>query len=104
MTRKIPWIGTSWKMNKLRADAVEYANTLGTSPIAATESAQPFVIPPFPYIAEVTDILKKTRVRTGAQDMHWKDHGPWTGEVSAPMVRDCGASIVELGHSERRTF
>ena len=104
MMPKVPWIGTSWKMNKLRADAVEYANTLGTSPIAATESAQPFVIPPFPYIAEVADILKKTCVRTGAQDMHWKDHGPWTGEVSAPMVRDCGASIVELGHSERRTF
>ncbi|MGB9143598.1 MAG: triose-phosphate isomerase [Aestuariivirga sp.] len=104
MPPKVPWIGTSWKMNKLRADAVEFVNTLKASPIAATESAQPFVIPPFPYIAEVADILKNTRVKIGAQDMHWDDQGPWTGEVSAPMVKDCGASMVELGHSERRTF
>jgi triosephosphate isomerase len=66
--------------------------------------AQPFVIPPFPYIAEVADILKDTRVKIGAQNMHWDDQGPWTGEISAPMVKDCGATMVELGHSERRTF
>ena len=104
MTPKVPWIGTSWKMNKLRADALEFANTLKASPIAATESAQLFVIPPFPYIAEVSRILNETHVKTGAQDMHWEDQGPWTGEVSASMVKDCGASMVELGHSERRTF
>lgn len=104
MRPKVPWIGTSWKMNKLRADAVEFANTLKASPIAATESAQLFVIPPFPYIAEVSRILNETRVKIGAQDMHWDDQGPWTGEVSAPMVKDCGAAMVELGHSERRTF
>ena len=35
--------------------------------------------------------------------MHWDDEGAWTGEVSAPMLRFCGARLVELGHSERRT-
>ena len=34
--------------------------------------------------------------------MHWADDGPWTGEVSAPMLVDCGLDLVELGHSERR--
>ena len=53
MTQKIPWIGTGWKMNKLRADAVAFANTLKASAIANTASAQTFVLPPFPYIAEV---------------------------------------------------
>ena len=99
MARKIPWIGTSWKMNKLRSDARAFAETLKASPAANAEFAQPFIIPPFPYIAEVAD-----KVKIGAQNMHWDDQGAWTGEVSPPMVKDCGAAIVELGHSERRTF
>lgn len=104
MARKIPWIGTSWKMNKLRKDAHDFAKTLLASPTVKTEAAQLFVIPPFPYIADVAEILGKTRVRIGAQNMHWADQGAWTGEVSPLMVKDCGATIVELGHSERRTF
>ena len=104
MNRKIPWIGTGWKMNKLRADAVGFASTLKGSTIASTLSARTFVLPPFPYIAEVADILKDTQVKVGAQNMHWEEQGAWTGEISAAMVKDCGATMVELGHSERRTF
>ncbi|WP_196503253.1 triose-phosphate isomerase [Aestuariivirga litoralis] len=102
MARKIPWIGTSWKMNKLRADAQSFARTLAASPVAQATNCQPFVIPPFPYIAEVAQLLSGTKVKIGAQNMHWADQGAWTGEVSAPMVKDCGATLVELGHSERR--
>jgi L-erythrulose 1-phosphate isomerase len=102
--KKFPWIGTSWKMNKLRADAVAFADALAASPVATTTNCQPFIIPPFPYIAEVAARLKDTRVKIGAQNMHWDDKGAWTGEVSPAMVRDCGATLVELGHSERRTF
>jgi L-erythrulose 1-phosphate isomerase len=104
MTNKIPWIGTSWKMNKLRDDAQEFAKMLRASSVGSTRAAQPFVIPPFPYIAEVADILKNTSVKIGAQNMHWSDSGAWTGEISAPMIKDCGATLVELGHSERRMF
>jgi triosephosphate isomerase len=104
MAQKIPWIGTGWKMNKLRADALGFATTLRDSAIANTPLAQTFVLPPFPYIAEVADILKGTRVKVGAQNMHWEEQGPWSGEISAPMVKDCGATMVELGHSERRSF
>jgi L-erythrulose 1-phosphate isomerase len=98
------WIGTSWKMNKLRGDAVGFANALISAGITAHPRIQPFVIPPFPYIAEVAEILKSTRVLVGAQNMHWAAQGAWTGEVSALMVKDCGATLVEIGHSERRTF
>lgn len=104
MKKKIPWIGTSWKMNKVRGEAQEFAKTLNSSTVASALGAQPFVIPPFPYIAEVADILKNTRVQIGAQNMHWDDHGAWTGEVSASMLKDCGATMVELGHSERRSY
>jgi L-erythrulose 1-phosphate isomerase len=103
MTKKVPWIGTSWKMNKLRADARAFAETLKTSFAAKTKSAQPFVIPPFPYIADVAGTLTGTRVKIGAQNMHWDDKGAWTGEISPLMIKDCGATLVEIGHSERRT-
>jgi L-erythrulose 1-phosphate isomerase len=104
MVKNIPWIGTSWKMNKTRSEAQAFAQGLAASQATKDPRLQPFVIPPFPYIAEVTDILAGTRVKTGAQNMHWDDKGAWTGEISPLMVKDCGASLVELGHSERRSF
>jgi len=99
---KTPWIGTSWKMNKTRAEARDFALALAGSPVARTEKAQLFVIPPFTAIADVAHILSPTRVRVGAQNMHWADAGAWTGEISPAMIRDVGARIVEIGHSERR--
>lgn len=101
---KKTWIGTSWKMNKIRRDAESFSVELKQSSVISSELVQPFVIPPFPYIDTVAEILSGTQVKVGAQNMHWDEQGAWTGEVSAPMVVDCGASMVELGHSERRTF
>jgi len=102
MKKKHPWIGTSWKMNKLSAEAADYALRLAQAPPETFENAQVFVIPPFPYIRDVAHILSRTPALVGGQNMHWSDHGAWTGEISAPMLKDCGASIVEIGHSERR--
>ena len=99
---RIPWIGTSWKMNTLGSEARDFATTLKASPYANAGHAQLFIIPAFPYIADVAHILAGTKVMVGAQNMHWEDKGAWTGEVSAPMIKDCGATLVEIGHSERR--
>jgi L-erythrulose 1-phosphate isomerase len=99
-----PWIGTSWKMNKTRASAIAFATALKSSHFANATNIQPFVIPPFPYIAAVADALTGTKIKVGAQNMHWADLGAWTGEVSPLMVKDCGATLVEIGHSERRTY
>lgn len=104
MSHKIPWIGTSWKMNKTRGDAIAFASALKASHFANASSVQLFVIPPFPYIAEVAKILADTRIKVGAQNMHWADSGAWTGEISPLMLKDCGATMVEIGHSERRTY
>ena len=102
MNARKPWIGTSWKMNKTRIEALAFARELkGASPVDLAR-VHAFVMPPFPYIADVAEVLRGTSVRVGAQNMHWADHGAWTGEISAPMLRDCGASLVEIGHSERR--
>ena len=103
MPKKTPWIGTSWKMNKTRAEARDFANVLASSPVAKTDAAKLFVIPPFTAIGEVAELLASTAVRVGAQNMHWAPAGAWTGEISAAMLLDVGASLVEIGHSERRT-
>jgi L-erythrulose 1-phosphate isomerase len=97
------WIGTSWKMNKTRDEARAFATTLAAAPIIRDARVQPFVIPPFTSISDVADLLATTRVRVGAQNMHWADAGAWTGEISPLMIKDAGATLVELGHSERRT-
>ena len=103
MAKGTLWIGTSWKMNKTRVEARAFAEALKVAQIIHNPAVQPFVIPPFPSIADVADILRGSRVIVGAQNMHWDDRGAWTGEVSPLMIRDCGATLVELGHSERRT-
>ena len=98
------WIGTSWKMNKTLTEAEHFATALKQSSESASENVQPFVIPPFTALREVKRILADTRVKVGAQNMHWAESGAWTGEISPTMLTDCGADIVELGHSERREF
>lgn len=98
------WIGTSWKMNKTLAEAAAFAKGLRQVGTAPAPHIQRFVIPPFTAVREVTAILAGTPVKTGVQNMHWADSGPWTGEISPLMVADCGAELVELGHSERREF
>jgi L-erythrulose 1-phosphate isomerase len=102
VTQSIPFIGTSWKMNKVRAEARAFCSGLAGSVLSQSVRVQLFVIPPFPYITETASLLAGTRVLTGAQNMHWDDSGAWTGEVSPLMLKDCGAQIVEIGHSERR--
>jgi triosephosphate isomerase len=95
------WIGTSWKMNKLLAEANSFAARLREVP--APPGVQRFLIPAFPAIRTVAEALgPDTDVIVGAQNAHWEDAGAWTGEVSVPQVQDAGATLVELGHSERR--
>jgi L-erythrulose 1-phosphate isomerase len=104
MMAKTPWIGTSWKMNKTRAEAQAFSRTLAGSSVARSDTARLFVIPPFTSIAMAAEYLAGTKVRVGAQNMHWAEGGAWTGEISAAMIKDVGATMVELGHSERREF
>jgi len=99
---KTLWIGTSWKMNKLRAEARSFARGLAQSDLAHGGAAELFVIPPFTAVADVVDALAGTKVRVGVQNLHWAENGPWTGEISAAMAADCGATLAEIGHSERR--
>lgn len=97
------WIGTSWKMNKTRAEARDFARALASAEDGG-QDIQRFVIPSFTAIANVAEILRGSSVLVGAQNMHWAEAGAWTGEVSASQIAECGAQMVELGHSERRHY
>ncbi|KQZ76688.1 triosephosphate isomerase [Sphingopyxis sp. Root214] len=96
------WIGTSWKMNKDLAQSLDFADRLATSGVTVAAQIKPFVIPPYTVLRDVAARLEGSGVHVGAQNMHWADAGAWTGEISAPMLNDCGVTLVELGHAERR--
>jgi triosephosphate isomerase len=57
---------------------------------------------PFTALAPVQQVLRGTPIEVAGQNCHWQDSGAFTGEVSAPMLRDVGCDSVILGHSERR--
>lgn len=61
-----------------------------------------FVMPAFPCLAPVVEMYRGTPIEVGAQNLHFEDRGPFTGEVSAGMLAELGCSLVEVGHSERR--
>jgi triosephosphate isomerase len=95
------WVGTSWKMNKTLAEADRFIDQLVTFPILS--GIQPFVLPPHTALARVRDRLPAdSPVLLGAQNAHWAGEGAWTGEISMRMAKDAGATLIEIGHSERR--
>jgi triosephosphate isomerase len=98
-----PIVAGNWKMHKTAAEAVAFVDTF--LPLTATLREVEIVLaPPFTAIAAVSQRLRGTRVRLGAQTMHWDLEGPFTGEVSAPMLLEFGVTYVVLGHSERRAY
>jgi triosephosphate isomerase (TIM) len=61
-----------------------------------------FVLPSFPALVPAGQALAGSPVQLGAQNLHWEDRGPFTGEVSGPQLREAGCRYVEVGHAERR--
>jgi triosephosphate isomerase len=91
-------IAGNWKMNGLRAEAAAIVAPLAASAVAC----ELLVCPPATLITAVADILAGSAVAVGGQDCHARPSGAHTGDLSAAMLRDAGATWVILGHSERR--
>jgi triosephosphate isomerase (TIM) len=101
-----PLIAGNWKMNGLRASSVEFEAMLaGASEVA--DRADLLVCPPATLIAAFAEMARGSRISSktlaiGAQDCHPEASGAHTGDISAEMLADAGASAVIVGHSERR--
>jgi len=97
-----PLIAGNWKMNGLKSSMVEFEAMLaGASAVAA--KADLLVCPPATLIAAFADKVRGAKaISVGAQDCHPKASGAHTGDLSAEMLADAGASAIIVGHSERR--
>ncbi len=98
------FIGTSFKMNKTRAEVRAYADALWNAALPTPPEAQIFVIPPFTAIETFASAVEGLTIIYGAQNCGPAEAGAFTGEVSAAMLKDLGCTLVELGHSERRAM
>src|SRR6266566_848166 len=100
MRKKI--VAANWKMNMLQAEAAEFVKDVLLE-IGDMSAVEVVIVPPFTAIARVVESLDKAQnIKVGAQNMHWEPNGPFTGEISAALLRDLLVRYVVLGHSERR--
>jgi triosephosphate isomerase (TIM) len=96
-------IAGNWKMNGLTAQASAIAGPLrAAAEDPAGLACDLLVCPPFIQLLPVAHMLAGSSVAVGGQDCHTAAQGAHTGDISAPMLRDAGATWVILGHSERR--
>src|SRR3954469_17155923 len=95
-----PLVAGNWKMNGLKPAAAE----LGKIVHGATElpNADLLVCPPATLVMMFASAAHGSKVAIGAQDCHAEPSGAFTGDISAEMLADAGASAVIVGHSERR--
>jgi triosephosphate isomerase len=98
-----PLIAGNWKMNGLSA-AIDEANALAEALSQSPAHADVAICPPATLIAKLAWALQDSVIAVGGQDCHAKESGAYTGDISAAMLADAGATLVILGHSERRAY
>jgi triosephosphate isomerase len=102
MTKAIrPLIAGNWKMNGLKASIGEL-DAMISGATTVTAKADLLVCPPATLVAAFAERARNTPLAIGAQDCHPKPSGAHTGDISAEMLADSGASAIIVGHSERR--
>ena len=103
MDLRRPLIAGNWKMFKTGPEAVETTDRL-VKLLSTTIDVDVMIAPPFTALALVSDMLKKTPISLGAQNLFWQAEGAYTGEISASMLVSAGCRYVIVGHSERRQY
>lgn len=103
MTQPRPLVAGNWKMNGVEASLAETASLLERLNAAPGLPADVMVCPPATLLARMAAQLQGSAILVGGQDCHASASGAHTGDISADMIKDAGASAVIVGHSERRT-
>ena len=96
-----PLIAGNWKMNGLRASAAEFGQ-IAQGSAELWRNVDLLICPPAPLIFTFAAVALGSRLQVGGQDCHPKPSGAHTGDISAEMLADAGATHVIVGHSERR--
>ncbi len=100
VTVRVPLVAGNWKMNKTPSETEAFLASF--LPLVSQAKLEVLLIPAFPSLDRAGRILRGTKIRLGAQDLHVEPRGAFTGAVSAEMLVDCGCRYVLVGHSERR--
>lgn len=92
----------NWKMHLTDAEGVTLAQSVAETASGLGAGVQVGISPPFPYLQSIGETISGSGVLLGGQDCHYQSQGAYTGDVSAPMLVDCGCDFTLVGHSERR--
>ena len=101
MARK-PFIAGNWKMNMTVAEGTKLITEL--KPLIKEAKCDLALCVPAILIPAMVKAAKGSKIKIGAQNVHWAQSGAYTGEISADMLKDYGVKYVIIGHSERRQY
>jgi len=96
-------IAGNWKMNMTPAETKKFITELAPM-VAGLDKCDIVLCVPFVDLAVAIEAARGTNIRIGAQNVHFKDNGAYTGEISAAMLTEIGTEYVIVGHSERRQY
>ena len=96
-------IAGNWKMNMTPAEAAAFIRELAPM-VEGKDKCDIVLCVPFVDIATAVEAAKGTNIKIGAQNVHFKESGAYTGEISAAMLKETGVDYVIVGHSERRQY
>ena len=95
-------IAGNWKMNKNRAEAKALITEL--LPLVKQADCEVVICTPYTNLETALALTEGSLVKVGAENCHWAESGAFTGEISAPMLKELGVQYVIIGHSERRQY
>jgi triosephosphate isomerase len=98
-------VQSNWKMNKTFEDGLDYLSAIRSVESRFIGAVELVLCVPFTLLKTLADAAGGIScISMGAQNVHWEDKGAFTGEISAPMLKDAGARYCVVGHSERREY
>ena len=97
-------IAGNWKMHKTQAESLEFLQVFKSEVEDTDEKREIVLCAPFTALGEISKSLHGSRIRLGAQNVHWEDSGAYTGEITGAMLTEIGVDYAIVGHSERRQY
>lgn len=101
---RVPLIAGNWKMNNTIEESLDLAKSLAEFSKNFNKDREILICAPFTALFALKAVLKGSKIRLGAQNMHYEESGAYTGEISPLMLKDIGVDYVLIGHSERRQY